>query len=108
MVTAGRRRDDVVSFSIRFLLSGGMLPASAFCVNLSKVLHIPNNGLLRFCKFLSTLWHVSDILTLGNARLFLVDGKAKPKDNTNLTERSWRDSGPSMVSGGFPRAVQRW
>lgn len=81
-----------------------MLLASASCVNLSKVLHIPNNGLLRFCKFLSTLWQVSHILTWGNARLFLVDGKAKPKDNTNLTERSWRGSGPLMVSGGFPRA----
>jgi hypothetical protein len=79
-----------------------MLLASAFCLNLSKLLHIPNSGVLRFCKFLSTLWHVSHILTWGNARLFLVDRKAKPKDNTNLTERSWRDSGPSMGFRRFP------
>lgn len=73
-------------------------------MNLSKVLRISKKRLHRFLQVFKHPFACLTHLNLGNSRLFLVDGEAKPKDNTNLSERSWRGSGPLIVSGGFPRA----
>lgn len=67
---------------------------------MSKLLHIAVVTLRVLLQVSVHLFVPLDHLSLGNVKLFLVDRKSKPKDNTNLSKRSWRGSGPSLDSDG--------